>query len=77
MTHFLIQGGCHRGAVRYALLASATLDGGKHPGHPADKECHTHVGSKAEWERICDGLPQYPEASPDEIITTIQRKPGA
>jgi hypothetical protein len=54
-------------------LAPATLDGGKHPGHPADKECHIYVGSKAEWERISDGLPQYENSSPDEIITTIQR----
>jgi len=54
-------------------FAPATLDGGKHPGHPADKECHIHVGSKAEWERISDGLPQYTESSPDEIITAIQR----
>jgi hypothetical protein len=46
------------------------------PGHPAEKECHIYVGSKAEWERISDGLPQYAESSPDEIVTAIQRGAG-
>lgn len=54
-------------------LAPATLDGGVHPGHPDGTETHIHVGSKAEWERISDGLPQYEAASPDEIITGVQR----
>ena len=40
-------------------FAAATLDGGKHPGHPRDMECHIHVGSKAEWETIADDLPQF------------------
>ena len=51
----------------------ATLDGGRHPGHPAGKECHIYVGSKAEWDNIRDGLPQYETTSPDEIISGIQR----
>ena len=55
-------------------LAPATLDGGAHPGHPADKESHIHVGSKAEWEQIAGGLPMYDAASPDKIITGIQRE---
>jgi len=59
--------------LKLMYFAPATLDGGKHPGHPADKECHIYVGSKAEWERIADGLPQYVESSPDEIVTAIQR----
>ena len=39
---------------------------GVHPGHPADKECHIYVGSKAEWEQIADDLPKYETPSPDE-----------
>ncbi len=58
---------------RLMYFMPATLDSGKHPGHPADKECHIYVGSKAEWERIPDGLPEYTESSPDEIVTGIQR----
>jgi hypothetical protein len=70
--------GCHlfayeEGEKSLMYLLPATLDGGRHPGHPAHKECHIYVGSKAEWERISDGLPQYEESSPDEIITEIQR----
>jgi hypothetical protein len=49
------------------------LDGGKHPGHPADKECHTYVGMKAEWDRFADDLPKYEAACPDEIVTELQR----
>ncbi len=41
------------------LFAPATLDGGVHPGHPEDKESHIYVGSKAGWETISDGLPQF------------------
>ncbi|MBL9046061.1 MAG: GFA family protein [Tabrizicola sp.] len=51
----------------------ATLDGGAHPGHPADKESHIHVGSKAVWEHIADDLPKYEKASPDEIATGLTR----
>jgi hypothetical protein len=54
-------------------FSPGTLDGGVHPGHPADKECHIYVGSKAEWERIADDLPQYDTSSPDEIMTALQR----
>lgn len=41
----------------------ATLDGGVHPGHPRETECHIYVDSKAEWDEIADGLPQFPERS--------------
>lgn len=51
----------------------ATLDGGKHPGHPPGSESHAYIRSKAEWEVIGDGLPQYSAASPDEIITGLQK----
>ncbi len=54
-------------------LMPATLDGGAHPGHPRDKECHIHVASKAAWDNIGDGLPQFAEASPDEIETDLMR----
>jgi hypothetical protein len=54
-------------------FAGGTLDGGVHPGHPAEKEAHVYVGSKAEWDRIGDDLPKYDASSPDEIITERQR----
>lgn len=54
--------------------APATLDAGAHPGHPAERESHIHVGSKAGWERMEASLPRFEEASPDEIITGIQRR---
>lgn len=54
-------------------LMPATLDGGVHPGHPADKECHIHVASKAVWDHIGGDLPQYAEASPDEIQTDLTK----
>lgn len=54
-------------------FAPATLDGGVHPGHPPGKEAHIYTGSKAEWDRIPEGLPQFEESSPDEIVTAIQR----
>jgi hypothetical protein len=54
-------------------FAAGTLDGGVHPGHPAEKEAHVYVGSKAEWDRIGDDLPKYDASSPDEIITERQR----
>jgi hypothetical protein len=57
-------------------FSPGTLDGGVHPGHPADKECHIYVGSKAEWERIMDDLPRYEESSPDELKTSLQRGEG-
>lgn len=40
-------------------FAVATLDGGKHPGHPPEMECHIYVGSRTEWETITDDLPKY------------------
>ncbi len=71
--------GCHLFAYeeseeRLMYFSPGTLDGGVHPGHPADKECHIYVGSKAEWERISDDLPQYDTSSPDEIMTALQRE---
>ena len=51
----------------------ATLDGGVHPGHPPNKESHIYVGSKAEWDRIPDGVAKFEEVSPDEIVTQVQR----
>jgi hypothetical protein len=70
--------GCHLFAFEDSetdlmYFAPATLDGGVHPGHPAGKECHIHVGSKAEWDRFADDLPKYNNESPDEIISGIQR----
>jgi len=46
-------------APDFIYFTAATLDGGKHPGHPRDMECHIYVGSKVEWETIADGLPQF------------------
>ncbi len=40
-------------------FAAATLDGGRHPGHPREMEAHIYVSSKAEWEAIADDLPQF------------------
>jgi hypothetical protein len=57
-------------------LCPGTLDDGAHPGHPTDKESHIYCGSKASWEIIADGLPQYDTTSPDEIVTDIQRLTG-
>lgn len=54
-------------------FAPATLDGGRHPGHAPGTESHIYVRSKAEWETIADGLPQFEANSPDEIVTEIQR----
>jgi len=54
-------------------VAPATLDGGAHPGHPPDKECHIYVRSKAVWEDIGDDLPKFEASSPDEIITGVQK----
>lgn len=70
--------GCHlfayeAGEPTLMYFAAATLDGGKHPGHPADKESHIYVGSRAEWDRFDDDLPKYEKNSPDEIITELQK----
>jgi hypothetical protein len=62
--------------TKLMYFAPATLDGGKHPGHLADKEVHIYVGSKAEWERISDDLPKYDTSCPDEIVTELQRRQG-
>jgi len=58
---------------RLMYIAPTTLDGGAHPGHPADKECHIYVRSKAAWEEIGGDLPKFEASSPDEIITEAQR----
>ena len=55
-------------------FSPATLDGGVHPGHPAEKESHTYVGSKAEWDCLGENLARFERESPDEIMTAIQRK---
>lgn len=55
-------------------FAAATLDGGVHPGHPAGKESHIYLGSKAEWDCLGEGIARYETDSPDEIITGVQRK---
>jgi hypothetical protein len=41
-------------------VSHTTFDGdpGARPG------VHMFVGSKADWEEIADGLPQYPEYGP-------------
>ncbi|MFK7802536.1 MAG: GFA family protein [Anaerolineae bacterium] len=44
----------------------ASLDGGAHPGHPADKEAHIFVESKAPWEQIPAETLQY-AAMPSDI----------
>ena len=74
--------GCHLFAYEddekeLMYFMPATLDGAVHPGHAADREYHIHVGSKAEWERIGDDLPQYETAGPYEILARLQREPGA
>lgn len=61
------------GETGLMYVMPATLDGGVHPGHPADKECHIHVGSRAEWDVIAPGLPAYDKGSPDEIETEMMR----
>lgn len=57
-------------------FAPATLDAGRHPGHPEGSESHIYTRSKCEWERIGDDLPCYEAASPDEIVTGLQRAEG-
>ena len=76
--HFCSGCGCHlfgyeESEPRLMYFLPATLDGGAHPGHPADKESHIYVRSKAPWERMADSLPQYLTTSPDEIITEQQK----
>ncbi len=76
--HFCRTCGCHLFAYedsepRLMYFFPATLDGGVHPGHPAGKESHIYVGSKAEWEAICVSLPQYETTSTDGIITGMPR----
>lgn len=46
-----------RPALRY--VNTGTLEGGAHPGHPAEREAHIHVADKVPWFRIGDGLPQH------------------
>lgn len=54
-------------------FAPATIDGGVHPGHPSGSESHIYLRSKCVWEQVADDLPKYQAASPDEIVTGIQR----
>jgi hypothetical protein len=79
LTQFCRVCGCHLFAYEDSepelmYFSPGTLDGGVHPGHPADRECHIYVGSKAEWERIMDDLPKYEESSHDELQTSLQRE---
>lgn len=71
--------GCHlfsyeRDEPDLMYVQVATLDGGVHPGHPADRESHIYVRSAAVWERIGNDHPQFHTTSPDEIITEVQRQ---
>ena len=70
--------GCHVLArsstdIEHIYFMPATLDHGAHPGHPPDKEAHTFVNSKAEWDHFNDHLPWFDSASPDEISTELMR----
>lgn len=58
-------------------FAPATIDGGRHPGHPPGSESHIYLRSKCEWEQVADDLPKYDAASPDDIVTDLQRREGA
>ncbi len=58
-------------------FAPATIDGGRHPGHPPGSESHIYLRSKCEWELVADDLPKYDAASPDDIVTDLQRREGA
>ena len=58
--------GCHVfdrlvGNTSVIELATGTLDGGAHPGHPEETRRHIFVGSKAPWHKITDELPQHEE----------------
>ncbi len=45
-----------------AYYWAATLDGGAHPGHPPERECHIHWASRTAWERPGDdGLARFDE----------------
>ena len=57
-------------------FAPATIDGGRHPGHPPQSESHIYLRSKCEWEQVGDDLPKYEAASPDDIVTDLQRAEG-
>ena len=46
-------------AIRFFTVG--TLDGGAHPGHSRDRQCHIFVGSKVPWWQIGDDLPQFAE----------------
>lgn len=59
---------------RLMYIAPTTLDGGAHPGHAPDKECHIYLRSKAPWEQVADDLPKFETSSPDEIITGRQKE---
>ena len=58
--------GCHIfdelvGNTSVLELATGTLDGGAHPGHPPASLRHIFVGSKVPWHAITDDLPQNQE----------------
>ena len=70
--------GCHLFAYEESepdvmYILPWTLDDGVHPGHPPDKESHTYMHSKAEWDRTADDPAKYETFSPDEIITGLQK----
>ncbi|MEM9775141.1 MAG: GFA family protein [Chloroflexota bacterium] len=44
----------------------ASLDDGAHPEHPADKEAHIFIGSKADWEHVSPDIQQF-DSMPDNI----------
>ena len=45
----------------------ASLDYGMQPGHPAGRECHIFVNSKAHWDRFDEVLTQFPDAAEGDI----------
>ncbi|MFQ5791672.1 MAG: GFA family protein, partial [Acidobacteriota bacterium] len=47
-------------------IATGTLDGGAHPGHPRASLKHLWVGSKVPWYEITDDLPRFEEAAPED-----------
>ena len=68
-SHFCKVCGCRLFAIEerepgIIYYTAATLDGGAHPGHPAETEAHVFVDSKAPWERMEGTLPRFEEASP-------------
>ncbi|MEM8861368.1 MAG: hypothetical protein AAGD96_23845 [Chloroflexota bacterium] len=52
--------------TQYVWVAS--LNDGAHPGHPAEKEAHIFVGSKATREHVSQEIKQFKEL-PDHINT--------